>query len=123
MLAGGSATQAALPLLALRERGYKGGFYGTPALLNPDFVRVGGKAAEGVQVSAGPVIVAEQLPDSHFTKKIAHGLPRGLPEGQRRQPTDGFSAYSFDAWLVFLDAAKRALKTAPSPARRSSAWR
>ena len=26
--------------------------------------------------------------------------------------SDGFSAYSFDAWLVFLDAAKRAMATA-----------
>jgi len=32
--------------------GYKGPLYGTPALLNADFVRVGGKAVEGVQVSA-----------------------------------------------------------------------
>jgi branched-chain amino acid transport system substrate-binding protein len=27
-------------------------------------------------------------------------------------PSDGFSAYSFDAWLIFLDAAKRAMATA-----------
>ncbi|MEY9109151.1 ABC-type branched-subunit amino acid transport system substrate-binding protein [Bradyrhizobium yuanmingense] len=26
--------------------------------------------------------------------------------------TDGFSAYSFDAWLIFANAAERALKTA-----------
>ena len=71
VLLGGSATQGALPLLALAERGYKGPLYGTPALLNADFIRVGGKAVEGVQVSAGPVIVAEQLPDAHFSKKIS----------------------------------------------------
>jgi len=71
VLLGGSATQGALPPLALTERGYKGPLYGTPALLNADFVRVGGKAVEGVQVSAGPVIVAEQLPDTHFSKKIS----------------------------------------------------
>jgi len=41
------------------------------ALVNPDFVRVGGKAAEGILLSAGPVIVAEQLPDRHFAKKLS----------------------------------------------------
>ena len=71
VLIGGSATQGALPLLSLAERGFKGKLYGTPALLNPDFIRVGGKAAEGILVSAGPVIVAEQLPDTHFSKKIS----------------------------------------------------
>jgi ABC-type branched-chain amino acid transport systems, periplasmic component len=53
VLIGGSGTQGALPLLALGERGFKGKTYGTVALVNPDFVRVGGKAAEGIQVSAG----------------------------------------------------------------------
>jgi branched-chain amino acid transport system substrate-binding protein len=112
VLIGGSATQGALPLLSLAERGFKGKLYGTPALLNPDFIRVGGKAAEGILVSAGPVIVAEQLPDTHFSKKIsltfraAHLKAAGVPS------TDGFSAYSFDAWLILLDAAKRAMATA-----------
>ena len=78
VLIGGSGTQGALPLLALGERGFKGKTYGTVALVNPDFVRVGGKAAEGIQVSAGPVIVAEQLPDDHFAKKLALEFRKAL---------------------------------------------
>lgn len=122
VLIGGSGTQGALPLLALAERGYKGRLYGTPALLNPDFIRVGGKAAEGILVSAGPVIVAEQLPDTHFSKKISMTFREAYQKANGAQPTDGFSAYSFDAWLIFLDAAKRALpKAAPgTPAFRAA---
>jgi branched-chain amino acid transport system substrate-binding protein len=112
VLLGGSATQGALPPLTLAERGYKGPLYGTPALLNADFVRVGGKAVEGVQVSAGPVIVAEQLPDAHFSKKISMDFRAAYQKANGGPTTDGFSAYSFDAWLVFLDAAKRAMATA-----------
>jgi branched-chain amino acid transport system substrate-binding protein len=112
VLLGGSATQGALPPLALADRGYKGPLYGTPALLNADFIRVGGKAVEGVQVSAGPVIVAEQLPDSHFSKKISMEFRAAYQKANGMATTDGFSAYSFDAWLVFLDAAKRAMATA-----------
>lgn len=115
VLLGGAATQGALPPLALAERGYKGPLYGTPALLNADFIRVGGKAVEGVQVSAGPVIVAEQLPDSHFSKKISMEFRAAYQKANGTATTDGFSAYSFDAWLVFLDAAKRAMATGAKP--------
>ncbi len=112
VLLGGSATQGALPPLALAERGYKGPLYGTPALLNTDFIRVGGKAVEGVLVSAGPVIVAEQLPDAHFSKKISMDFRAAYQKANGMATSDGFSAYSFDAWVVFLDAAKRAMATA-----------
>ena len=115
VLLGGAATQGALPPLALTERGYKGPLYGTPALLNTDFIRVGGKSVEGVQVSAGPVIVAEQLPDSHFSKKISMDFRAAYQKANGVPTSDGFSAYSFDAWLVFLDAAKRAMATGAKP--------
>src|SRR4029079_18552066 len=54
VITGGSGTPGALPYIALAERGYKGGLYGTHALINPDFVRVGGTATEGVVCPAGP---------------------------------------------------------------------
>jgi branched-chain amino acid transport system substrate-binding protein len=109
VILGGSATQGALPILELRKLGYKGGFYGTPSLLNRDFVRIGGKAAEGTQVSAGPVIVTSQLPDSHFSKKIGTEFHKIFKKANDIDADDGFSGYSFDGWLVFLEAAKVAL--------------
>src|SRR5246127_2697568 len=112
VITGGSGTPGALPYLALAERGYKGGLYGTHALINPDFVRVGGTAVEGLIAPTGPVIVAEQLPDSNPTKKISLAF-RDVYQKTNNAPTsDAFSAYSFDAWLVFVDAAKRALAKA-----------
>jgi branched-chain amino acid transport system substrate-binding protein len=112
VLIGGSGTQGALPLLTLTERGFKGKIYGTGALVNADFVRLGGKAAEGIQVSTGPIIVAEQLPDNHFAKKLALEFRKIYQTVNGMTTTDGFSAYSFDAWLVFTTAAARALTTA-----------
>jgi branched-chain amino acid transport system substrate-binding protein len=112
VLIGGSATQAALPLIALAERGFKGPTYGLASLINADFVRVGGKAAEGVQVSTGPVIVAEQLPDGHYAKKISADFRSVYEKVNGSLPTDGFAAYSFDSWLIFTNAAERALAKA-----------
>jgi branched-chain amino acid transport system substrate-binding protein len=58
------------------------------------------------------VIVAEQLPDSNPTKKISLAF-RDVYQKTNNAPTsDAFSAYSFDAWLVFIDAAKRAMQKA-----------
>ncbi|MDE2361832.1 MAG: ABC transporter substrate-binding protein [Hyphomicrobiales bacterium] len=109
VLDGGSSTQAALPLLALAERGYKGKTYGLASLVNADFIRVGGKAAEGVQVCTGPVIVSDQLPADHYAKKISGDFRAAYEKVNGGQPTDGFAAYSFDAWLIFTNAANRAL--------------
>jgi branched-chain amino acid transport system substrate-binding protein len=109
---GGSGTQAALPILALAQLGYKGKFFGTPALLNADFIRVGGKAVEGVTVSAGPVMVADQLPDSSYAKNISLAFLAAYKKATGQVSTNAFSPYTFDAWLVFLDSAKRALKEA-----------
>ena len=122
VLIGSSGTQGALPLLSLAERGFGGKIYGTGALINPDFIRVGGKAAEGIQVSTGPIIVAEQLPDGHYAKKLALEF-RSIYEKVNGAPTsDAFSAYSFDAWRIFAGAAERALDRAKpgTPAFRTA---
>jgi branched-chain amino acid transport system substrate-binding protein len=107
VLLGGSGTQGALPALALRERGFKGPLYGTPAMLNADFIKIGGKSVEGILVSAGPSIVAEQLPDSHYSKRLSLQYRDLFKKANGVDVNDAFSAYSFDAWLTFLDAAKR----------------
>lgn len=111
-LNGGSATQAALPLLELRKLGFKGPFFGTPSLLNRDFVRIGAKAAEGTQVSAGPVVVTSQLPNDHFAKKIGTAFHDSFKKVNGGEADDGFSGYAFDGWVVFLEAAKVALTKA-----------
>jgi branched-chain amino acid transport system substrate-binding protein len=112
VITGGSGTPGALPYIALAERGYKGGLYGTHALINPDFVRVGGAAVEGVIAPTGPVVVAEQLPDSNPTKKVSLAFREAYQKTNNSPTSDAFSAYSFDAWLVLLDAANRALQKA-----------
>ena len=109
MMTGGAGTPGALPFLALAERGFKGGVYGQHGLINPDFIRVAGAAGNGALMPTGPVIVAEQLPADHPTKKIALDFRAAFQKVNNAPTTDAFSAYSFDGWLVFADAAGRAL--------------
>ena len=109
VMTGGAGTPGALPFLALAERGFKGGVYGQHGLINPDFIRVAGAAGNGALMPTGPVIVAEQLPADYPTKKIALEFRQAFQKVNNAPSTDAFSAYSFDGWLVFADAAARAM--------------
>ena len=107
VMTGGAGTPGALPFLALTERGFKGPMYGQHGLINPDFVRVVGSATQGALMPTGPVIVAEQLPADYPTRKIALDFRAIFQKVNNAPSSDAFSAYSFDAWLVFTDAASR----------------
>jgi len=115
VMTGGAGTPGALPFLALAERGFKGGVYGQHGLINPDFIRVAGAAGTGALMPTGPVIVAEQLPADYPTKKIALDFKAVFQKVNNAPSTDAFSAYSFDSWLVFADAAARAMANKAEP--------
>jgi len=120
VMTGGSGTPGALPYIALAERGFKGNVYGQHGLINPDFVRVAGASANGSLMPTGPVIVAEQLPDNYPTKKLALDFRSTFQKVNNAPTTDAFSAYSFDGYMVFADAATRAKGEPGTPAFRQS---
>ncbi len=107
VFAGNSGSPGALPYIGLRERGYKGQIYGTHGLINADFVRVVGASGEGLMVPSGPVMVADELPASNPVRKVALDFRAAYQRTHGALPADAFSAYTYDAWLVFADAAKR----------------
>ena len=112
VMTGGAGTPGALPFLALQERGFKGKVYGQHGLINPDFVRVVGAAGQDALMPTGPIIVAEQLPADHPTRKIGLEFRSVFQKVNNAPTSDAFSAYSFDGYLVFADAAARALTKA-----------
>ncbi|MDM0044134.1 ABC transporter substrate-binding protein [Variovorax dokdonensis] len=120
VFAGNSGTPGALPYLGLAERGYKGRIYGTHGLINADFVRVGGSAIDGLEVPSGPVLVAEQLPDSNPIKKVSLAFRDAYQKANGAPAVDAFSAYTYDAYLVLMDAVKRAKGEPGTPEFRAS---
>ena len=117
---GGSGSPGALPHLALAERGYRGQVYSTHAIINSEFVRVGGKAVEGMIAPTGPVVVAEQLPDSNPIKAVSLEFRALYEKANHEKSTDAFAAYSYDSMLVLADAIKRAKGTPGTEAYRLS---
>ncbi len=105
---GGSGSPGALPHLALAERGYRGQIYSTHAIINSEFVRVGGASVEGLVAPTGPVVVAEQLPDSNPIKQASLAFRALYEKANNEKSTDAFAAYSYDAMLILADAARRA---------------
>ncbi len=107
---GASAAPAALPSIALAERGYKGQVYHSPAVANPDFLRVGGKAVEGSLVATGPFLVRDQLPDSNLSKKPGLEFARLYDARYGAGSVTPFGAYAWDVYLWLNAAIPVALK-------------
>jgi branched-chain amino acid transport system substrate-binding protein len=122
ILVAGSGTPAALPQVALKERGYKGKVYQTHGVANGDFLRVGGKDVEGTLLPAGPVLVAEQLPASHPLKKSALAYVAAYEGAYGKGNVSTFGGHAWDAGLVLAAAVPQALKKAQpgTPAFRAA---
>ena len=112
MLVVASGSGAAMPELGLLERGYKGKIYQTHAAATMDLMRVGGKAVDGTFVSAGPVIVPDQLPDSHPSKKIAQTFVAQYDKAYGAGSHNQFSGHAYDAQIALEKAIPLALKKA-----------
>ena len=111
MLVVASGSGAAMPHMAVVERGFKGKIYQTHAAASRDLMRVGGKDVEGAFVVSGPAVIAEQLPDSHPSKPMAiqyvQQYEKAYGPGSRNQ----FAAHGFDALVVLEKAVPLALKS------------
>ena len=107
-----SGSGAAMPQMALAERGYKGKIYQTHAAATRDLMRVGGKAVEGGFVVSGPAVLAEQLPDSHPSKaeaiKFVQQYEKAYGPGSRNQ----FAGHAYDSIIVMEKAVPIALTKA-----------
>jgi branched-chain amino acid transport system substrate-binding protein len=112
VLIAGSGTPAALPQTTLKERGYKGRIYQTHGVANADFLRVGGKDVEGTLLPAGPVLVADQLPDSNPVKKSALAYVKAYEDAYGKDSVSTFGAHAWDAGLLMTAAIPVALKSA-----------
>jgi branched-chain amino acid transport system substrate-binding protein len=112
ILVGASGTAAALPQTELRERGYKGLIYQTHGAASMDFIRIAGKAAEGVIMVSGPVMDPEDQPDEAQTKKPGLALVKAYEAKYGPNSRSQFAGHSFDAFLVLERVVPVALKTA-----------
>jgi branched-chain amino acid transport system substrate-binding protein len=112
VMMGNSATPAALPVVALRRRGYHGGIYGNHGIVSPAFIKVGGAAVEGVIADTSPLVVYQQLPAGNVVKPVATAFMQEYTKKFGPQSVNPFAGYSYDAMLLLKNAIPQALKVA-----------
>ncbi len=112
MLIVASGSGAAMPELAVIERGFKGKIYQTHAAATRDLMRIGGKSVEGTYVVSGPVIAPEQLPDSHPSKKLALDFAQSYDKAYGVGSRNQFAGHAYDAVVAMEKAFPLALKKA-----------
>jgi branched-chain amino acid transport system substrate-binding protein len=98
-----SGTPGALPQIELAQRGFKGPVYQTQGVANNDYLRIGGKSLEGGYMTVGPVLVAEQLPDSSILKKPALDFVKTYESvnGANSRSLFGASTWTAYEWLRY----------------------
>ncbi len=111
MLVVASGSGAAMPHMAIVERGFKGKIYQTHAAASRDLMRVGGKAVEGAYVVSGPAVIAEQLPDNHPSKKVAIDFVQQYEKAYGAGSRNQFAGHGYDALVVLEKAVPMALKS------------
>ncbi len=103
---------AVLPQAGLQEKGYKGRIYQTHGVATNDFIRLGGKVVEGTLMAGGPLLAADDLPNSNPIKAVALGYIKAY-EGRYGVGTmSTFGANTWDAGLLLQKAIPLALKKA-----------
>ena len=107
-----SGSGAAMPQMGLSERGYKGKIYQTHAAATQDLMRVGGKTVEGTYVVSGPAVIAEQLPESHPSKKVSIAFVQQYEKAMGPNTRNQFAGHAFDAQIALEKVVPGALKKA-----------
>lgn len=112
VLVAASGTGAALPQVALKERGFAGTIYQTHGAVTRDFIRIAGKSAEGVIMASGPVMVPELQPADALTKKPGQDYVDAYEAKYGKDTRTQFGAHIYDALKILERTVPVALKTA-----------
>ncbi|HAA90642.1 MAG: Extracellular ligand-binding receptor [Thermoanaerobacterales bacterium 50_218] len=100
IFAPGNYGDVALLIKQARELGLKQPFLGGDTLEAPEFIQVGGQAVEGVVFSTH---YSKDAPVTEMSKKFVEAYTQ-----EYHKEPNAFAALGFDAYLVILDAIKRA---------------
>ncbi|MBS0436113.1 MAG: ABC transporter substrate-binding protein [Proteobacteria bacterium] len=90
--------------------------YTTHGQASVEFIKLAGKAAEGIRMPSPALLVAGALPASDPQRNVSVDYAKAF-EGQHKIDVSTFGGYSHDALLLLVDAIKRAGGTDKSKVR------
>lgn len=112
VLVAGAGAPDALPVIQLREKGYRGPLYGTLGATFGDFRKLAGANGEGIFVPMSAAIAAEQFPDTYPAKRAALAFISAYESKYGKGSRNIFSGSAWDALLLIEHAVPEALKSA-----------
>lgn len=103
-----SGTPAALPHIALNERGYKGQIYQTHGAAGAEFLKAGGKAVENGIFVIGPLLINHLLPEDAATKQSSNEFIEMYTAEFGSESISTFAGHVYDAWALLEQAVPQA---------------
>ncbi|TCK62015.1 ABC transporter substrate-binding protein [Seleniivibrio woodruffii] len=80
-----------------------GDLYMTQGVASMKFIELAGDAANGIKLTAGRIVVADQLPDSDKFKKTLVKYKNDF-ESNFKSPVSAFGGHAYDAFILFRAA-------------------
>ncbi len=114
VLIAASGTGAALPQIALRERGYKGLIYQTAGAVSNDMLRLAGASAEGLFASTSPAMFPEAITDKTMQAEASKYV-KMYEDKFGANTRNQFAPNLYDAWKVMERVIPVALKSGAKP--------
>jgi branched-chain amino acid transport system substrate-binding protein len=109
---GASGSPAVLPNVTLRDNGFEGRIYNSHGSVARAVLQAGGAAMEGSVAPTGPLMVADELPDSYPTKKAAIDFISAYEAKWGKGTRSPFAGYAWDAMLLLSAALPIAMRAA-----------
>lgn len=123
VLVAAPGSSAVLPQTTLFDQGYKGQVYQTHGAALPPFLQLGGRKVEGTILAASLMLVIDEVPDDHPSKRVARKYIDDYTQLNGSAPAT-FGANVYDAGLLLEHAIPTALqKGKPGTAEFRSALR
>jgi branched-chain amino acid transport system substrate-binding protein len=94
----------------MKQLGMKIPLFQSHGFGNPKYIKAAGAAAEGIIFPAGPILVADTLPASHWHKKVLEAYKKAY-ESKYGPPVSTFGGHAYDALWIVINAMKKAKVT------------
>jgi branched-chain amino acid transport system substrate-binding protein len=91
----------------VQQLGMKMPLYMSHGQASVEFIRIAGKASEGIRMPSPALLVANELPDSDTQKAVSVSYKNEF-EGRYKIDVSTFGAYAYDGLMIAVDAIKRA---------------
>ena len=90
--------------------------YESHGVASEEYIKLSGKAAEGVRLPAAALLVAEVLPNSDPQKPVVMGYSKTYKD-RYKQDVSTFGGHAYDGLMIAVAAFKRAGSTDPAKVR------